>query len=214
MGNKNSIPVIENLENLCDQYIEIVKKVNEVKRIFLNEELLRDNVQIYLEKFDSNQQINLNEFSMYWIWSVHKLYPMQYKNKKKLEKEFLFQTCLKQKKFYLNLKNDLKNYKFKKWLKDYEKFLKLIKKNPFKDLAPTLKQDFIWQAHMQDNEQYIKYTLEYLGKILDHNENLISKKSEETKINTQFVKKKNKKKVRIISPNYNKNYYLLQQKLS
>jgi hypothetical protein len=54
----------------------------------------------------------------------------------------------------------------------YQKFMYLIKKHNGKKLVPPLDVDVVWHAQMMDNESYVNNTIEYFGRIIDHDDSM------------------------------------------
>jgi hypothetical protein len=61
----------------------------------------------------------------------------------------------------------------------YLKFLNLKKNHKDKYLVPTLDIDIVWHSHMLDHRCYVADTKEYLGYVLDHNDDPNNKKVNE-----------------------------------
>ncbi len=57
-----------------------------------------------------------------------------------------------------------------KSIQNYINFIRLSKENPKEKLIPTLEINAVWNGHMLDHETYCRDTKEFLGKILDHDD--------------------------------------------
>nr|CAG8599337.1 2597_t:CDS:2 [Entrophospora candida] len=57
-------------------------------------------------------------------------------------------------------------------IKKYECFMKLIGKNPYKCIVPTLDIDLAWHTHMLNPKFYKKYTMEKTKRFINHDDSI------------------------------------------
>lgn len=83
--------------------------------------------------------------------------------------EWLRDECIKQAKFCRKIEPYLAVYDYKKWKKSYCKFLDYCRKTPNVNISPTLIQDFMWHAHLQDYFNYKSDCEDIVGRVITHN---------------------------------------------
>ena len=102
-------------------------------------------VETYLKDW---KHFDANNLDLVAVDTSHKLHPLDYSTNK-IDKEYLINACLRQDEFCRKLHVKCLNYE--QTLKNYEKFLKLIKSRPGKITVPSLNEDFMWHSHMIDH---------------------------------------------------------------
>ncbi len=80
--------------------------------------------------------------------TAHKLHPLDY-GTSKVNKEYLIKACLRQEEFCRKLNIESLNYQDS--LKNYKKFLKVVKARPEEITVPLFNEDFMWHSHMTDH---------------------------------------------------------------
>lgn len=107
-----------------------------------------------------------------WLLSVHKLQPVSFYSKLRLDLNEFLTEHHKQLEFCHKIQPKLPNINMEKAIQEYYAFLVMCKDNPKQTVIPTLGEDFVWHSHMQENEAYIKDTIQIFGHILDHRTDL------------------------------------------
>ncbi len=168
MGN---IEFRADLKKLCEEYIETIKYVNENRLDRLKEEAnsgktkkVNDLIKQYMETGYMNEEDQEAKWIRFVIRVNHNIKREGWQGVESLQEE-----CIKQAKFCRKIEPYLINYNYKRWKKSYCCFLDLCRKSRERSVSPTLTQDFMWHAHLQD---YFSYRLdcEYLiGRVITHN---------------------------------------------
>ena len=182
-GTKSKLTV--DFTKVCHEYKNIVQAIN-ASSIFSNEnpELI-SLIDKYIAKKDSSEETKL-------IWAIHKLHPLDYDKKDPVDRQWLINACLRQALFCRKIAPLLKSYNKSQWIREYIAFLKLYRDHKGRVLVPTLKQDFIWHAHMQDHEAYIRDTQRIVGFILNHDDDIPEDKLLKFSKETEEIKKSQK----------------------
>lgn len=120
--------------------------------------------------------------------AVRKLHPRDYWFTK-INKEWLIEACLRQQKFSDETK--VEKITFEHAFPEYLQFLKICKHN-FNDkngaiTVPTKCQDVIWHSHMQDPEKYKEDMINYMGKLLNHMDDIPSEELKKHELNTRKI---------------------------
>lgn len=186
MGNNNIKGLINSkLKYLCSDYMEIIEHINKLGSDYK----LYDAIMAYkagIKETDMDKDI---KFVLY----VHRMHPLRYsKEQREVNTNWLYNVCLTQIRFCKNIEPKLKNYDFKKWFKQYRRFLALCRKYPTKVIVPTLIEDFIWHAHMQNNYIYLYDTKNIIGKPLDHDDEISEDLLQKYKKERQYLTSRTK----------------------
>jgi hypothetical protein len=104
---------------------------------------------------------------------VRKLHPHEYWNVK-IDEKWLIDACMRQQKFSDETK--VENITYEHAYPEYLQFLSICKYNmaqKSKGLSvPTKCQDVIWHSHMQDPANYKEDMIKYVGKLLNHRDDI------------------------------------------
>ena len=167
MGN---IEFRADLRRLCDDYIKIIKYVNENRLERLKEEPnvyakkgVNEVIEQYIETGYMNEDLEEAKWVKFVIRANHGI------KREDVSAQWLREECVKQAQFCKKIEPYIINYDYKKWKKSYCYFLDHCRKSKNMNISPTLMQDFMWHAHLQD---YFNYRLdcEYLvGRVITHN---------------------------------------------
>jgi hypothetical protein len=196
MGNNKSVFDVNILE-ACNNYSNIIQSMA-INDIFSSDQenlkkLVVEYIHFYARHIKNNNtkfDVPIDNDDMKIIWTIHKLYPLIYYNKDDIDSKWLEDACLRQYNFALKIYPLLRNnHNIHKWIKSYTSFLKLCKKNPSKKIIPTLKQDFVWHAHMQYNNNYILDMVNFVGFILDHDDNISDAQLKKLTRETEYIRK-------------------------
>lgn len=185
MGNTN-LKFEANLKKLIYEYVEIVKQLA-ANKIFSSENSELDSaVNTYLEYFIKDNVSNITncDNNIKLIWSIHKIHPIIYHKKNSIDSKWLTRACLHQHIFAKKIEkmiSDLNSSNIKKIIKMYKSFLLACKKNPEKILVPSLSEDLVWCAHMQDAASYMVDMETILGFLLDYRDDCSDEKIEKYK---------------------------------
>lgn len=146
-------------------------------------------VELYVESYNNNMARleYANNYYIILIESVHKLYPIRYYGRDKIDVNWLYNACISQQRYFYNTFNLISQYNPKKWIKSYYKMIKKCRKlsvNPAQypvnstrySVNPTQYQDFVWRAHMQYNVLYVEDIRLYLNNVLDYDNSIIHRK--------------------------------------
>ena len=177
-----------NFGKLCLDYGNVVKFAKKYKFFINDNPFLKDNVTKYL---DRPNKVNCDNDYEKFVLSTHKLSPLKYFHQDQIDSQWLVDACNRHANFCERLYDSNLKFNLHKWLNEYNKFLDMCKLYPNKVIVPTLPQDFMWHAHMQDNESYVLDTKRKLGKILGHDDNIEEKLLEQYKKETQELRKSN-----------------------
>lgn len=195
MGNAINFRV--NFMEVCANYYDDINYIIR-RQLFANknvqlEKLVSNYIYFYEHTIINKKEGDLivTDQSIRIIWSVHKLHPVDYSRRKQVDSEWLINACLRQYGFNGKIikeikREDLNSSKLKN---GYVSFLKLCKKFPTKTIVPTPLQDFMWHSHMQDHLGYIEDTKNYLGRILNHDDDIDPKLLEKYRKETEYLKK-------------------------
>ncbi|CAO3615681.1 unnamed protein product [Mucor hiemalis] len=78
-------------------------------------------------------------------------------------------------------------------IRNYSKFLAIIKENPDLKAVPTIEIDLAWHTHMLHHKKYRLFCFEYIGKLINHDENIPETELEAFVVKTdQAWKKRNR----------------------
>lgn len=188
--------ITKNLHWLTSIYQKQLKfsyqNTNEIKDYFNSN--IGSNLRFSPRSWDSNGENKPVEFgkvlyfekvadfdlSIYsWNKTLAKLSPVRYDSRGEYSYHELLLEHQKQILFYNNMiKIDLNN--IDDAILSYNKFLSTCKAYPKDVIIPTLMEDLIWHAHMNDHYAYVNDMKTIFGHILDHN----------TSIDTNLVKNK------------------------
>lgn len=166
MGNSTIKGLINpKLKYLCDDYREIIEHINQLGSNYR----LADAIVAYKDGMQEQDMDKDIKFVLY----VHRMHPVRYnKEQRKVDVNWLYNVCLIQIEFCRKIGPMLKNYDFKQWFRQYRKFLRLCRRYPTNIIVPTLTEDFIWHAHMQNNYIYLYDTKNIIGKPLNHDDEI------------------------------------------
>jgi hypothetical protein len=126
--------------------------------------------------------------NIYWVEHVLKLNPIEFElsmrslrdktlSVEPIQEDWLLKQCNSQVMFADKISRvDLSNHD--DLIENYHIFLRRLRDNPGKHFSPDLKQDFVWHAHMMDDELYCADTKNIFGRILDHKIDLSDKPKE------------------------------------
>lgn len=163
-----------NLYSACEDYINTVGLLLSANIFSLNnKKLLSKMVKTYITFYEANKSktehlILIEDHELNLIESIHKLYPVKYFNKEHVRTKWLVNACIYQRAYLNSISGLLNNFKAKKWIKSYLSFLKKHKKNIFLRNIPTIEQDFVWRAHMQNNTSYMSDIIRYTKNLMNY----------------------------------------------
>lgn len=177
------------LHAMKQRYRLIIEYVNKNLDLLSKTRLLKESVNEYIHNMRNipnyTNILELEISPISWVWSVHKLNPIDYHkyitgenvmSDKKLA-NFLIKACCRQatyvsKIYEFRIKDIVNKYPYYRDIYPYFKFLRLVKRNDRTTIVPTIEEDFNWHAHMQDYLGYRKDTIKIFGEVLNHNDNL------------------------------------------
>lgn len=149
---------IVKLQDSCNEYIYLIKFIKDNVDYFENENNIIDLISTYTKLFGKhiNQKLKYNDY-LKWINFVHKTFPNDYNNMIVPNITEFTKACISQKNFCLKILPLIeKDYNYKIWKHEYCHYLYLWKftTKTFNVIIPTLKEQFMWNAHMLKNTDY------------------------------------------------------------
>lgn len=185
----------------CRKYAKLVVYVNKNQDLHSDTKVLRKAIYNYLTSFEKHQKSGNDDLTFYgeisdeaWIMCVHKLHPVKYQQRGnhdvdfKSDTEWFVKAAIRQADFCKKIYPLLPVNNFYHWISSYKNFTKLIRKNPGKILVPSLEEDFVWHAHMQNHRYYAEYFREKMGRILDHDDDIEPELLRKYTLRTSYIK--------------------------
>jgi hypothetical protein len=170
MGSAQSFNA--DLKKMSGYYTNLIRYVDHNKDFKKDTPALRKAICEYLELYKTRDLNKLKDkySGTAWIWTVHKLHPIMYKEETAESVSWFVDKCIRQYEFNIKFLTIADTYNYKTWKSSYKNYLKICKDTPNLINIPTLEQAFMWHAHMIDNENYVKDCIKILNRFLDNTE--------------------------------------------
>lgn len=194
MGN-HSVKFKANLKKLARDYKTVVEYSHEYIP-FNDAEYMDSLIKKYIHFYETyikyhGDEIKSTNTDIEAIRTIHRIHPILYQKRETVKPEWLYAACVRQNEFYKKIYPLLSKYNYSEWKQKYKLFLQMCTKNPTKIIVPSLIEDFIWHAHMQDNLKYIQDTTKIYGQVLDHRDDYNEKDMQNFITETKTIREKN-----------------------
>jgi len=169
----------------CHQYNSLIRMVI-LRPNLLDIKYIRKKLEKYIKNKGNLTDNDSKTYEYYltqaknyeWFDYVYKSHPVNYSQNIMPNIDVFVDSCIKQAKFCIKI-NPIWNlqYDYKKWKNEYFQFLKQCRDNRYRTIVPTLKQDFMWHAHMANHAKYVSDCQNIFGNILNHDDSMTDEES-------------------------------------
>jgi hypothetical protein len=154
------------VKDLYDSYFRVVAYLQASQFFAKSSDELTNTIKRYA---NGNFEFDKEDLSASAVDAVHKLHPLEYKTHM-VTKEWLLDACLRHQTFVEEVELNLLEFDVCFYI--YVHFVYLCSCNSDEVIVPSKEADFVWQAHMQDNERYRSDMMNRLGWVLKYNDNI------------------------------------------